>query len=133
MIKMNPFFEIKAKLAKFPQLKLIEGENNLIIYPVDETGFKIEYIDHGENYTVKFEEWEQSFITDEFKSSLNCLGFGLSKFCRLKVYSKKGLDFKWEMESYIDGNWKQNSSKMIPNNKFWQRTKVRILSNNLMQ
>ena len=100
---MNVKEEIKEKLAKYPHVKYREGKNSISILPADKEGFIIELEESASSYSVAFEGWHESFRIAE--EALNCVAFGLSESCRLKVVYRGNMPHKWVVESKENGEW----------------------------
>ena len=88
--------KIKNKLSLYPVIKYHEQEDSITILPSSETGFPVTFI-AGKNYfMVSFKGWHEEFLNEA--EALNCVMFGLSDQCRLKVFSAGRFEYKWILE-----------------------------------
>lgn len=63
---------------------------------------------------------------------LNCLCSGMTTLCRLKVYSRNGQEYKWDLETLTDDhNWTLVETFGLFNLKFWHKTNIKYLQNDL--
>lgn len=127
---MNVKEEIKSKLEKYPHIKYQEEANSINIFPSDESGFTIMLEENHSNYSVYFEGWHESFENPE--EALNCVAFGLSDSCRLKVTSKGDSPHKWAVESKENNQWVFDSETGMFIFPFWKKTKVVFKQNHLI-
>ena len=128
---MNVREEIKAKLEKYPHVQYEEGENSIIIYPVNEEGFIIEIEESPSSYTVAFDGWHESFQSAE--EALNYVAFGLTESCRLKIVLRGGSPQKWVVESKENNEWVSDSETGLFIFPFWRKTKVVYKQNHLIK
>ena len=128
---MDAFEELKTKLKKYPQIHFEESESSIGIFPDLPDGFKIQLQKSIPGFTVYFEGWHESFDTSE--EALNCIGFGLSDSCRLKIIMRGSFPQKWILESKLNGDWIPNSETGLIFFPFWRTKTVRYKQNRLIQ
>ncbi len=129
---MKPREEIENKLKKYPQLNVQRENETISILPSDENGFPVWFSEDEDEYTVGYGPWHEHFPKDAPEDALNCFAFGLSKSCRIKVYSRAGKEYKWIMESLEDNEWVTDSTMGTFNLVFWQKPKIKYLTNGLL-
>ena len=129
---MNPISEIKKHLRKFPEIVIKEDSNYLSATIDSPNGFEVWFSEDIEEYTVGFEGWHQHFDKSEVESAIECFTFGLSDKCRLKVTSRGGKAYKWQMEAFEGGEWVPYSTTGLLVSKFWKNATVIYLSNNII-
>lgn len=128
---MNPIMELKERLKKHPDILVTEFEGGIVILPKDENGFEIALTNEGIQYTVTFDGgWHEHF--EEPEEALECVGFGLSDRCRLKVEMRGNSPQKWIVEYFQDGVWHEDSTTGLFFFPFWRRKTVIYRKNNLI-
>ena len=125
---MNAISEIKEELKKYPSLKFIVEDNTISITP--ENGFTVWLTEYENQWTVGYKGWHEEFEDQE--SALKCLFFGLSSTCRLKVFKRGNMEYKWTMEAEENGQWVSYSTTCLLFIPFWRRRSIIYLSNNVM-
>jgi len=124
--------EIKARLTKYPQLRIVEGEGSIEILPVDDEGFAIAVYEHGEEFTVAYGGgWHEEF-SDPIEA-LNCVAFGLSEECRLQTTFRGNSPYRWVVEYLEDGDWIEDSVTALFFFPFWRPKKVTYRQNKVLQ
>lgn len=130
--------EVAAQLGKnYPGINLrVHNQNTMTIFPKDENGFEIVIQSNDSGYVIYFGKWHLHFEkTEEGKNELlDYLGFGMSKFGRLKVHSKNGAEYKWTFEilNQLDGKWYPAGTMGTVNLKFWQKEEIKYFQNDLI-
>ncbi|MCO7222721.1 hypothetical protein [Pleionea sp. CnH1-48] len=130
---MSPIEEIKSKLKKYPNVKFEEKENYICVIPDSENGFDVWFREDEREYTIGFSSWHEHFDKNELKDALNCFVWGLSDACRLKVYLRRGKEYKWQVQSLEDGVWVTFSTTSLFNFSFWRRKTVKYKTNALIE
>lgn len=128
---MNAIEEIKQKLEKYPHLKYEETSNSISIYPENEAGFIITLEENSTNYTVAFDSWHEIF--EDKEEALNCLAFGLSDSCRLKISSKGTTPYKWEVQAEENNEWFTDSETGLIFIPFWRKSVITYKQNNVLK
>lgn len=128
---MDIFEELKIKLNKYPTIQLVERNASLEILPESSDGFKIELLKNSNDFTVYFEGWHETF--NEAEEALNCIGFGLSDSCRLKIIMRGNFPQKWILESRNNGEWMPDSETGLIFFPFWRSKSIRYKQNHLIQ
>lgn len=128
---MQVIEEVKAKLAKYPEVRTVEGENSLEILPLNEDGFAISIYENEDQTTVAFGDgWHEEFSAPG--EAVNCVGFGLSDQCRLKTFYRGTSPYRWVLEHFEDGQWREDSVTALVFFAFWRRKNVVYRQNNVL-
>jgi hypothetical protein len=80
--------------------------------------------------TVGFDGWYEEFADAD--EALNCLAFGLSTACRLRVFSRGSADYKWQVLHKVDGQWVAESETGLFVFPFWQGSVQRDSQNDII-
>jgi hypothetical protein len=125
-----------GKLNKYPDIKFQKNsDKELEIYSRDKSGFDILIqVDQREN-TLHFGTFHWHFDNNEEETNdmLNQLVFGLTGIARIKEYSKKNKAYKWTLQIQDkEGNWFDNGTMGLLNLKFWTKTEINYLQNDLL-
>lgn len=128
---MKTLDDLVRRLSSRGDVHFEATKNAVTIYPNDDDGFIIWIRDMGDEVTVNFDGWREHFT--DLEKALECVGFGLSTECRLKVFSRADSEYRWEVE-YRDGDdWKSDSSTtLVMFLPFWKRKTVRYLQNSII-
>lgn len=127
---MSAIERIKAKLAKYPDVRYSETAKGIEIHPRDETGFTVGLQSRDAGYTVHFDAWHEEFTSED--EALDCVAFGLSRSCRLAVLFRGNMEVKWIVESLEDGQWTQDSVTGLLLQPFWRSARVVYRQNTLL-
>jgi hypothetical protein len=128
---MNVIDEIKRRLSKYPHIKFSNDACSITVLPASSEGFSVTLTEgSGNGYTVSFEGWHEDF--EDAGEALNVFAFGLSDECRLREYRRGGFAYKWTLESWEDGDWKEESTTALLFFPFWRKVEVRHLQNKLL-
>lgn len=126
---MDIIKEIEAKLQKYPHVKFEKCPGFITIFPKTENGFDVS-LRIDDCYEVDFAGWHEEFSDPQ--EAFECLAFGLSKECRLKVYSRGNRDHKWTLEYLNEGQWEVDSETGLFFYPFWKPLSERYLQNELI-
>jgi hypothetical protein len=121
------------KFSNRPGIKTEQDGNTFAILPRDDGGFKLWIREEkGRKFTVGFDRWQETFT--DATQALACFALGLSKDCRLKVYSKLGTRYHWIVQQYVNGLWVDGPSFEDLNNsvRLWPFKKTQYLQNDLL-
>src|SRR5262245_36227173 len=128
---MNVIEEIKRRLSKYPDVQFSSDACSITILPISAEGFSLTVTETSCNgYTVSFEGWHEDF--EDGSEAMNVFAFGLSDECRLRQYRRGGYAYKWTLESWEDGDWKEESTTALVFLPFWRKVEVRQLQNKLL-
>jgi len=127
---MTVIDEVKAKLAKYPDVQYSETSDSIEVHPVDDSGFAVGLRVSGERFTVWFEGWHEEF--DSAREALNCFAFGLSEECRLSVTYRGAAAVRWVVESRQGGSWVEDSEVGLMIAPFWRQQSVAKKQNHLI-
>ena len=121
---------IKEKLQKYPHVKYTTNKDILEIPAFSPTGFRVWIREQAGGCTVGFDGWHEEFTDTE--AALNCFAFGLSTACRLKVFCRGGVDYKWQVLRLVHGQWIADSETGLFFFPFWRRREERELHNDII-
>ncbi len=125
---MDVIEEIVAKLQTDPHVEFKRQSNSITIHPPNEDGFSITLL-IDDCYEVNFEGWHEEFTDPQ--EALDCIAFGLSPKCRLKVSSRGDYDHRWTLEFAADDGWTEESTTGLLFYPFWRKPSERYLQNQL--
>lgn len=124
---MKTLAELRQRLESRADIRFTSGDRQLTIHAKDENGFDITVIDEQSRVTVYFEGWHEHFETME--EALQCVGFGLSGECRVKVDRRGSTTYRWTLQ-YRDGeDWRFESSTSVIFCPFWKTRSTSYLQN----
>jgi hypothetical protein len=128
---MTPIEQIKERLKKYPHLKFEESSDHIKVLPTNSSGFSVTlYFEKNEITVFYGDSWHEHFQNET--EALNCFAFGLSKECRLKVFSRGNIEYKWVLEHFRQGQWIEDSTSGSLFFPFWLPKKVEFLQNNVI-
>lgn len=127
---MSAIDEVKAKMAGHPDLRYEAGDDWITVHPRTARGFPITLTERGGKYTVSFGGWREYFESE--KEALNCVAFGLSTACRLKVHRRGQREYEWTVEAFDDGNWVEDSTTGLFLFPFWLKDEVQFYQNDVI-
>jgi hypothetical protein len=127
----DPIAAIQAKLRKYPQARADISRRRVVVHPPDESGFEVCFHDLGGRYQVFCGGWHEEFTDAE--AALNCFAFSLSTACRLKVWRRGGVDYRWQLEALEAGRWIADGVVGLLLFPFWRRREVLYLQNRLLE
>jgi len=127
----DPIAEIQARLRKYPQARTHITADSAIVFPTSPTGFEVGFRVGAGTYRVHCWGWHEEFTSSE--EALDCFGFALSKACRLKVSTRGGMAYRWELQAEREGRWVGDSVVGLWFFPFWRRLQVTYLQNNLLE
>jgi len=127
---MNPIDEIRDRLARYPKARWETGPDSVTVFPVDDSGFAVSFLIADGEYIVSFSGWHEHF-TDAHQA-MNCFVFGLSEDCRLKVYTRGSVEYRWTVETQSSGSWVEDSTTAVLLFPFWRRLRVEYRQNRVL-
>lgn len=92
-----------------------------------ENGFDISIQDLGTAFPVYFEGWHDEFET--LDTAYECVAFGLSCACRLKVLSRGGKPYRWIVQARTEDDWVDDSETGLLFFRFWSPKTATYLQN----
>jgi|SRR5215471_16175414 len=128
---MDIIGEVKARLAKHPDVRYQSGRDFVSIPPQDPDGFTVRIDIDRSGFTVGFDGWHEHF--DSAEDALECFARGLSDACRLEVEFRGRIETKWIDQSLEDGCWVSDSEVGLIFIPFWLRKKIVHRQNHLIQ
>ncbi|MCW5554360.1 MAG: hypothetical protein KIS67_19650 [Verrucomicrobiae bacterium] len=121
---------IKEMLQKYPDVTYTVAGGYLEIPAQSPTGFRVWIQERRGGYTVGFEGWHEEFTDAE--AALNCFTFGLSPACRLRVFRRGGMDYKWQLLHQVGGQWVVETETGLFIFPFWRRREGRESQNDIV-
>ena len=122
------FDDIAEALKKDASLHCEIGLRHIRVPAADPSGFEVRILQTGRgSYMVWFDGWHEEF--DDCSQAVRCFAFGLSSDCRLKVFLKEQMRYRWTVERRTGERWMDDSTTGLVLFPFWRRTTVRYLAN----
>ena len=122
---------LSEKVLKYPDAKVTQEEDSLIVSPNLKTGFPVSFYDYDSEAVVSYGGWHDSFKDKE--EALNWFTFGLSSSCRLQVHSRGTFEYKWIVQSFENEKWVNKDENSIIFFPYWRKRKILYLQNNLWE
>ncbi len=113
------------KLNNYPELEYVQDVAYISVTPIN--GFKVWLSENEATFTVGFAGWHEEF--KDVQEAIDCFGFGLSDKCRLKVYKRGTLEYKWIVQALHEDKWYDESETGLLFFPFWRKKQVLILQN----
>jgi hypothetical protein len=126
---MDPFAEIRNRLAGRPGLRIEEKNGCIEAIPDDEGGFPVSLFDEGNHFTVGYGGWHEQF--ESVEDAVECFGFGLSERCRLKSFLAGSSEYKWTVEYLNDGAWTEDRTVGLIFYPYWRKRHIIYRQNGL--
>jgi hypothetical protein len=127
---VNPIALVQARLAKYPHVRFAADESSVRIHSEDAGGFEIGLFADGGAWVVHFDGWHEHFPTGA--EALNCVAFGLSPSCRLKVTYRGSFPASWTVQSLEDGRWVIFGTTGVLLFPFWRSPRVEYRQNRVI-
>ena len=132
MEDQNIIKRIKEEFKVYDKIIFEEKDESIILKTQEKNGFDISiFIDESE-CTVYYEGWHEHFqINDEY-DILECIRFGLSDKCRIKIISRRSSDCTWILEAFETNKWIPYNSTGLIFCCWWCKKHIRYLSNKII-
>lgn len=127
---MTPIETIQEHMRQYDAAKIVVSGNHLSVDCNAPDGFQVSFSDLSPFYRVSFDSWHDEF--SDLDEALNCFAFGLSKQCRLKIELRGGVEQKWTVQSWENGEWLDDSSVGQTGLQFWKPITVVYRQNTLI-
>ena len=127
----DPIAEIQARLRKYPQARAEIATDRVIVYPRNPRGFEVRFRIRAGRYHVHCWGWHEEFASSA--EALNCFAFALSSACRLKVFYRGRMAYRWELQYHRDGRWVADSVVGLWFFPFWRSVEIAYLQNDLLE
>lgn len=121
---------IKNRLEQVPYIKYMIEDNAITVFPATAEGFEVSLHDNENFYLVNFGDWHEVFKNEE--EALEYFIFGLSNNCRLKVYYRGEVPYRWIVEARDGVRWKKENKLRLFFYPFWREQKIVYLQNHLL-
>lgn len=126
---MDVIEQINRKFSRYPEVSLDVQAKTISATLPQKDSFKISLYTGEDEYIVSFDGWHEHF--ESAVDALNCFAFGFCEECRLVVYARGGFRYKWVMEYYEDGRWREDSRTGLLIFPFFLPKRIQILQNHL--
>ncbi|QUS56186.1 hypothetical protein [Pseudovibrio brasiliensis] len=90
-------------------------------------GFEITVQKTRTEFLVSFAGWHEAF--DDFQQALDCVAFGLSERCRLKVTLRGSTECAWTVQSREMSKWRDDSTTGLIFVPFWRSKRTEFRQN----
>ena len=128
---MSAVEQVRQRLANYPHVRYKAGPAQITILPSGPAGFAISLAEAPGRYTVAFEGWHEEFTSEA--EALECLSFGLSDACRLRVERRGAVAYRWTVEARDGDRWREDSTTGLLLFPFWRRRTVEYRQNALIR
>lgn len=119
---MSSIERARELLQKWPNLVYRETANSITVDAQPQTGFSISFHAARNEFVVSFDGWHDHFETES--DALKCFEFGLVGPCRLKVYRRWKMEYRWTLERFVDDRWEECSTSGLLIFPFWGRREI---------
>ena len=92
-------------------------------------GFDASFCENFHEYTIHFNGWCQHFIKSNYQDAMHCFLYTLTHHSRVKVFSKGGMRYKWQLQFRENGRWVTYTTTMLWLHPFWKKVQVEYLQN----
>ena len=121
---------IEAALQKYPRITYRADMHSLEVPAQTRNGFQVSIRQRADRYTLGFEKWHQEFTNAA--SAFDFFMFGLSRVCRLHVFSCGGVEYKWQVQRQFDGRWYTVGESGLAVYPFWWKRTEKLLQNDVI-
>ena len=128
---MSAIEQVRQRLAKYPSVRYEAGPARITILPGGPIRFAVSLAEAPGRYTVAFEGWHEDFTTEA--EALECVAFGLSDACRLRVERRGAFRYRWTVEAREAGEWRADSTTGLLPFPFWRPRTVEYRQNALIR
>jgi len=129
---MNVIAQIIHVLKQYPEVRYEFRSDAIRALAADASGYEVALLMQPQPcYTVCLATWHMEFA-DENSAIGTFLG-GLTEGYRLKVASRGGTDYRWTIQYQESYGYRDGSTVVTFNFKFWRRKKIRYLQNHLLR
>lgn len=118
---------ILLKLEDYCGFDIDTSDHHIIVSCKNPEGFDVSFHAIGEEFQVGFDGWHEHFEAEE--DALNCLAFGLSKECRLKVVKRGTMECSWTVQAWQDGTWVDDTTTGLIFIPFWRPKQIEYRHN----
>lgn len=123
--------QVIEKFSNRPGLKTQVSGEKFSILPSQPDGFSVWIREEkGRKLTVGFDRWQETF--SDATQALACFALGLSRDCRLKVYSRLGARYHWVVQQYVGGLWVDGPVHHESVFSLWPFRKTEYLQNDFL-
>lgn len=127
---MNAIEQIRQRLSRYPDVRYTVDTAGITIHAPGPEGFDVSLATSPGGYTVAFDGWHEEFTSEA--DALDCVAFGLSVACRLRVEYRGGTPCRWTVEALEGGQWRPDSTTGLLLTPFWRRRRVAYRQNRLL-
>jgi hypothetical protein len=127
----DPIAAIQARLRKYPQVRSVASPHEVVVFPLDASGFTVRFRELGAHSRVECGGWRGEF--QELDAALECFIAALGPASRLQVRLRGRWPYRWQLQRWQDGHWfalQETGHVLFP---FWLRENRNYLQNRLLE
>jgi hypothetical protein len=102
----------------------------VVVYPQDETGFRVEFRATQDRFRVFCDGWHHDFVDAE--EALEVFAFALTDDCRLEVHKRGRKIYRWILQRRDKTRWKSVGEVRTVFAPFWLRSRAEYLQNHFV-
>lgn len=121
---------IRATLAQYPSLQVTSSHDSIAVAPPTPNGFTVRLAAKNGRFTVSFEGLHEQFRNEA--DALNCLTFGLSRGCRLRIDRRGDFAYRWTVEYLRGGHWVADRTARLRLYPFWRAVRTEYRRNDVI-
>jgi hypothetical protein len=121
---------IRATLAQYPSLQVTSSHDSIAVAPSTPNGFSVRLAAKNGRFTVSFEGLRERFRNEA--DALNCLTFGLSRGCRLRIDRRGNVAYRWTVEYLRGGHWVADRTARRRLYPFWRPLRTEYRRNDVI-
>src|SRR5918996_4804532 len=113
---------IQGKLRRYPHVRYEASPSHILIFPLDDTGFRVEVLVFLWSYLVRCEGWYSQFARAE--DALECVEHALGVTTRLEVWLRGRTAYRWILQRRRKQGWSTVSDRRSLLVPFWRRRRI---------
>lgn len=102
-------------------------DDGVVVPKKSDSGFTLKLEATEAGFVVHYDGWSETFTCE--MQAMDCLVFGLSDKCRLKVFTREGEAYRWTVEYFADGQWLERSTVGLCSFPLWQERSIEYKQN----
>ena len=127
----DPIAELQSQLRKYPQVRVEGSPSRVLVRALDAKGFEVGFEVDKDRCTVFCDGWHEEFSNRDEATA--CFSMALSQECRLKVWRRAGIAYRWELQKRDADEWKRVSTRSRLLFPLWARLEIVYLQNSLLE
>ncbi len=97
---------VKQVLDELVDGRFIENRSGVTVPASSPGGFDATFSENFHEYTVRLGDWECHFIRSNLDDAVNCFSYALTHPTRVKIFSRHGVRYKWQLQFREGGEWR---------------------------